>query len=189
MVVSRKHQIDVLCVISENEYKRVCTDYGFDWVMTENTPVGRKINYGFSQSLKYDYDYLMVMNSDSVIDSKLLDEVYEPFFESLNPFFGINRITYVNFLTKQARDFTYEFSVLGVGKCIHRSVVEKLPKPYPERNRGLDDGMMDTLIHAGYWPTIVPYEGQLAWDFKSEVNIHPWREFENRGKEVCYSRA
>src|SRR5690606_30923989 len=120
-----------LGVISEDEYKVVCAEYGFDWVMTDNTPVGRKINYGFSQRLKYKYDYLMVMNSDSVIDSKLLDEVYEPFFESLNPFFGINRITYVNFLTKQARDFTYEFSVLGVGKCIHRNVVEKIPKPYP----------------------------------------------------------
>ena len=188
MVVSRKHQIDVLCVISEDEYKVVCADYGFDWVMTQNTPVGRKINYGMSQSLKYEYDYLMVMNSDSVIDSKLLDEVYQPFFESLNPFFGISKITYVNFDTKEARDFSYEFSVLGVGKCIHRSVVEKCPKPYPERNRGLDDGMMDTLIKLGYWPTIAKYDGQMAWDFKGNVNIHPWEEYANKGVEVCYSQ-
>ena len=47
---------------------------------------------------------------------------------------------------------------------------------------------MDNLIKCDVWPTMVPYEGQMAWDFKSEVNIHGWDEFKGRGKEVCYSR-
>lgn len=190
MVQSTRHTIDVLCVISEDSYKAVCAEYGFDWVMTENNPVGRKINYGISQAMRYEFDYLMVMNSDSVIDPKLLDKVYEPFFDSLNPFFGISKITYVNFATREAREFEYEFSVLGVGKMIHRSVLEKIPDPYPDqKNRGLDDHMMDSLIKAGYWPTIVKYDGQLAWDFKGSVNIHPWEEFAHKGTKVCYSHA
>lgn len=190
IVKSDKHKIDVSCVISEREYIKVCEEYGFSWVWAENEPVGKKINVGIKHTLKFPYDYLMMMNSDDIIDKKLIDEVYEPFFESLNPFFGINRVTYVNFYTKEARDFTYECSILGIGKCIRKDVIKNL-KGELYRNdlsRGLDDTMMDTLIKNDVWPTTVEYKGQLAWDFKSEVNIHSWEKFKDRGVEVCYSR-
>jgi hypothetical protein len=125
-----------------------------------------------------------------VIDSKLLD-VYEPFFESLNPYFGINKVTYVNTEDWNAREIVYDYSVLGVGKCIHRSLIERSFKELGEvyrskLNRGLDDTMMDNMIKLKVFPTIVPYEGMLAMDFKSEINIHGWEKFKNRGKEVCY---
>jgi hypothetical protein len=190
---SDKHEIDVTCVISENEYIDICEEYGFSWVWAENEPVGKKINAGIKSTLKHPYDYLMMMNSDDVIDKKLIDEVYDPFFESLNPYFGINRVTFVNFYTKEARDIVHDGSILGIGKCIRKDVLKKC---FDERgevyrndlNRGLDDTMMDNLIKCDVWPTMVPYDGQMAWDFKSEVNIHGWGEFKDRGTEVCYSR-
>jgi hypothetical protein len=193
MVKSDKHSIDVTCVISENEYIKVCEDYGFSWVWAENEPVGKKINTGIKSTLKHPYDYLMIMNSDDVIDKKLIDDVYEPFFENLNPYFGISRVTYVNFYTKEARDIEYEFSILGIGKCIRKDIIKKLFDEQGEvyrsnLSRGLDDTMMDNMIRSGVWPTNVPYEGQLAWDFKSEVNIHGWEKFEKKGTEVCYSQ-
>lgn len=193
MVKSDKHSIDVTCVISEIEYIKVCEDYGFSWVWAENEPVGKKINKGIESTLKYPYDYLMMMNSDDVIDKKLIDEVYKPFFDKLNPYFGINRVTYVDFYTKEAWNKEYEFSVLGIGKCIRKDVVKKLFDEQGEvycshLSRGLDDTMMDNMIRAGFWPTVVPYDGQLAWDFKSEVNIHPLEKFKKQGQEVCYSQ-
>lgn len=183
-----KHHIDVLCVISEPEYIKICNSFGFNWVFAENNPLGKKINTGVKHSLKFSYDYLMIMNSDDVIKAELIDSYYKPFFDKLCPFFGIDKVTYVNFKTKEAREFSYEFSVLGIGKCIYRDIVKKLNGELyvNERNRGLDDSMMDRMIHSGYWPEIVKYEGQLAMDFKSEVNIWPWEQFKDKGKEVCY---
>jgi len=175
-------------VISEKYYEVVCKAYGFDFVYAENNPLGAKINTGIIHSLTNEYDYLMMMNSDDIIKAELLDKYYEPFFESLNPFFGIDKVTYVNFDTKEAREFSYEYTVLGIGKCIRRDIVLSMKGSlYPERlNKCLDDNMMDIMISNKVYPSFAKYEGQLAMDFKSETNIWPWSKFKNRGTAVCY---
>jgi hypothetical protein len=188
--IKSSHEIAVTCVISEDEYEEFCRAEGLDWIRAENDPLGEKMNQGARRALCHEFDYLMVMNSDNVFDSRLL-EVYQKFFDKLNPYFGINRITYVDFNTLQARDFVYECAVLGACKCLRRDVVEQaLKSGYlypPEKNRGLDDGLMDNMIHnLGIYPTIVKYEGQLVWDYKSEVNIWPWEFFKDKGTEVEY---
>ena len=191
LIRDSKHEIKVTCVISEKYYEVVCRAYGFDFVHAENKPLGAKINKGIEHALKNEFDYLMMMNSDDVIDSELTDKYYEPFFESLNPFFGIDKVTYVNFYSKEAREFKYDFSVLGIGKCIRWDIVASLKGELynPNQNRGLDDGMMDNVIQAGYYPTFVKYDGMLAMDFKSDINIWPWEKFKNQGTEVCYKQA
>jgi hypothetical protein len=185
-----KHTIDVSCVISEPEYIEMCSEFGFNWTYEKNDPLGEKMNLGIASTLKYEYDYLMVMNSDNEIETELIDKFYDPFFEKLTPYFGIDRVTYVNWGTTEARDFKYEFTILGIGKCIHRSVVERLRgKLYrPTLNKCLDHTMMDIMIQNRVFPVIVKYEGQLAKDFKSEVNIWPWERFKNRGTKVCYKQ-
>ena len=191
LIKESKHEIKVSCVLSEPEYIPLCAERGFNWVFELNMPVGNKINTGIKSTLKYKYDYLMMMNSDDVIKAELIDKYYEPFFEKMNPYFGIDKVTYVNFYTHEAREFQYEYSVLGIGKCIRRDIVEQFKGELykADRNKGLDDSMMDRMIHAGVFPSFVKYEGQLAMDFKSEVNIWPWEHFKNQGKEVCYKQA
>jgi len=191
LIKKSKHEIKVSCVLSEPEFIPLCAEFGFNWVFELNLPLGKKINTGVKSTMKFKYDYLMMMNSDDIIKPELLDSYYEPFFESLNPFFGIDKVTYVNFSTKEAREYQYEYTVLGIGKCIHKDVVQKMNgELYPnDFNRGLDDSMMDRLINIGVYPSFVKYEGQLAMDFKSDVNIWPWEKFMNKGKEVCYKQG
>ncbi len=191
LISESKHEISVLCVISEPEYIDVCEDFGFNWVAAPNNPLGGKINKGIKVALKYQWDYLMMMNSDNVIKVKLIDDVYQPFFDSNEKFFGIDKVTYINFYTNEAREFSYEYSVLGIGKCIRRDVVEQLGGALyrHELNKCLDDTMMDNLMKAKVFPRMVRYEGMLAMDFKSEVNIWPWEKFKDKGKPVCYSPA
>jgi hypothetical protein len=185
-----EYDVNVLCVVSEPEYVHAIELLGFNTLAYKNDTVGEKINAGIKYALDfYEWDYLMVMNSDSVIKKELFD-FYKPYFESENLFFGVNKVTFVNWKTKEAKDFVYEFSILGVGKCIHRSVAEKLGgNLYEHQNRCLDDTLMDRLMKIGVGGTMVQYEGQLVYDIKSETNIHPWENFENRGKtvELCYS--
>jgi hypothetical protein len=186
-----KHEIDVLCVISESEYIPVCAANGFHWMYFENNPLGKKINAGIKRALDYKWDYLMMMNSDDIIKAELINKYYDPFFESKEKFFGLNKVTYVKFGTEEAREFCYDYSVLGIGKCLRRDVVENAFKSLGELYRSelskcLDDTMLDNLIKINVYPKMVKYEGMLAMDFKSETNIWPWEKFENRGKKVCY---
>lgn len=188
-----EHEIEVSCVLSEPEFIEMCTEFGFNWTFALNLPLGDKINTGIKSTLKYKYDYLMVMNSDDVIEAELIDRYYKPFFERLDPYFGVDKVTYVNWHTKEAVEFQYDFSVLGIGKCIRKDIVElafrKLGEVYrKDLNKCLDDTMMDNLIKIGAYPKFVKYEGMLAMDFKSEVNIWPWERFANRGKKVCYRK-
>lgn len=183
-----KHEISVTCVLSEPEYIGVCQEYGFNWVFDLNEPVGKKINTGIKATLKHRYDYLMIMNSDDVIEAELIDRYYQPFFESLSPFFGVKKVTFVNFYTHEAREFEYDFSVLGIGKCVRFDIVKSLNGELynPKLNRGLDDSMMDRMIENGIFPTFINYEGMLAKDFKSDINIWGWEHFKDKGKKVCY---
>lgn len=191
LIAETEYEIGVTCVLSEPEYVKMCDEYDFGWVYHKNEPLGEKINAGIKNALKHKFDYLMMMNSDDIIKAELLNKYYKPFFESLTPFFGISKVTYVKFGTEEAREFNYDYSVLGIGKCIRRDVVELLGGALyrPDLNRCLDDTMMDNLMKVRVYPTIVRYEGQLAMDFKSDVNIWPWEKFENKGKKVCYKQA
>lgn len=188
LIAESKHEIKVSCVLSEPEFIPLCESYGFNWIFENNDPLGHKINTGIRSTLKFEYDYLMMMNSDDIVKAELLDRYYEPFFESLNPYFGVDKVTYVNWATKEAKEVKYDFSVLGIGKMVHRSIVDKLNgHVYPYHlNKGLDDHMMDRMISIKVSPTFVQYEGMLAMDFKSEVNIWKWEHFANKGKSVCY---
>lgn len=191
LITESKHEIRVLCVLSEGGYIPICNSYGFSWTYADNKPLGGKINKGIRRALEAKWDYLMMMNSDDVIKTKLIDVYYQPFFESKEKFFGINTVTYVKFGTNEAREVNYGYSILGIGKCIRRDVVEEMNgNLYPrDLNKCLDDNMFDRMIQIKAFPKTVAYEGQLAMDFKSEVNIWPWEHFKAKGREVCYSPA
>lgn len=185
MISESKHDYLVTCVISEVEYVEMCGEYGFNFVFANNNPLGAKINAGIAATLATDYDYLMLMNSDNVIKSELIDKWYNDYWG--NPFFGVNRVTYVNFSTKDAVDFTYDMSIIGVAKMVRRDVVERGFDLYrPDLDRLLDDTMYTRMVQRNVWPKLVKYDGQLCYDFKSETNIHKWDEFKDRGKKVCY---
>jgi hypothetical protein len=183
-----QHEFNVLCVISEPEYKEMCNRYGFDFVAYKNEPLGEKINFGIKTALERNtWDYLMTMNSDSVINPKLFFEYYDSLFDK--DFFGVSRVTYVNYYTDEAVDFEYHFSILGVARCMSRKMVERMFNELGEvyessRNRGLDDSVLYNSRKLNILPHFVQYDGQLVYDIKSDVNIHPWEKFAERGIKV-----
>lgn len=189
-----EHELSVLCVISEDSYKEICEEFGFEYLMYPNDPLGKKLNAGCLYALSSEPDYIMTMNSDSVVKKELFD-YYRPYFERRDKYFGVDRVTFVDSVSNEARDYTYEFTILGVAKCMRSDVVEEcfriLGYLYlPDQNRGLDNKMMDNLIHIKAWPQMVKYPGQLVFDVKSEVNIWPFEHFQNKGtkveSELCY---
>lgn len=186
-----RHTLDVLCIISEDDYIPICESLGFDWLMYKNNPLGEKINAGIKKSLDYKWDYLMTMNSDSVIREELFD-FYEEYFKRDEKYFGVDTVYFLDSKSGECRKYLYNFTILGVAKCIRRDVVESMKGNLyrNDLNSCLDNTMMDNMIKAGAYPKIVKYKGQLVFDVKSEVNIWPFSHFEKKGEkvesELCY---
>ena len=72
----RKHNIDVFCVVSEKWAIDLCEAYGFKYCVTENKPIGQKMNKGLEKVLEYNFDYLLQMNSDTLLAEEFFD-VYD----------------------------------------------------------------------------------------------------------------
>jgi hypothetical protein len=183
-----QHEFSVLCVSDEIEYYELCRSYGFEHIAFKNDPLGEKINFAIKWALeRNEWDYLMTMNSDSVINPKLFFDYYDELF-GVSEFFGVSRVTYVNFYTDEAVDFEYHFSILGVARCMSRDLVKRFDEiggMYEGfRNKGLDDSVLFNSRKLNVKPTFVQYEGQLVYDLKSDVNIHPWEKFADKGLKV-----
>jgi hypothetical protein len=203
LIAESKHEIDVLGVLSEPEYIDMCVEFGFAWVFAQNDPLGAKINTGIKKALESKPDYIMIMNSDSVVKTELIDKWYDDCFEKREEFFGVDTVTYIDSKTNQAREVFYEFTILGVAKMMRADIVERCFKRGGELyrshlNKGLDHTMMDNLMRVESIndpgkrvnPRMIKYKGQLVFDVKSDVNIWPWEFFEKKGvkvePEICY---
>ena len=190
LIEESKHDYDVTCIISEEEYIPICQSFGFNFFPYKNNPLGEKINAGIKKALESEFDYLMIMNSDSMVNVKLIDEIYEPALKENKPFIGVNKIYYVDSVSGNARVYTYDdFTILGVAKLIRKDVVQKAFQGgelyRSELNKGLDHTMMDSLlVRQRVYPTIVPYDEPLAVDIKSDINIWPFDFFKDKGEEA-----
>ena len=84
-----RDNIEVLCIISEDEYKKKCKAHYIEWTFFENR-LGAKKNHGLKKALEKDWDYLIELNSDDIIKNELLD-IYDSYFGKWE-FFGLRNL-------------------------------------------------------------------------------------------------
>lgn len=127
---------------SEEETMDLCTFSGFESSRHPNHPIGRKLNKGLLNCLKYEWDYLLIMGDDDF----LLPEAWNYYKEAMEagfPYFGFGDILFYSPQAGKARHFDYADSgsrqkLMGCGRMIHRQAVEqcgwnaeiKFPKDY-----------------------------------------------------------
>jgi hypothetical protein len=166
--------IDALAVISEESMIPLCEKYGIRWCMHENEPLGRKKNYGISQALKLDFDFMMEIGSDDLILDELLRQ-YAKFFPKYD-FFGICDAAYINAENLDCRRLQSN-STYGAGRIISRKALEAMEAKLWKDNlsKGLDNRSLIELYKKGfkYWQ-IPPIDYPLVIDIKSPVNIWPF---------------
>ena len=109
---------DVLAVYSENE-KKLCKRYGFNSVWSKNFPIGRKHNNGLKKALDYEWDFLVNLGSDDLINPRIFD-VY-----GNHPAQGLLKVHLYDTRTGEAGIFRNNYP-LGPGRMIRRDVVEDL---------------------------------------------------------------
>ncbi len=157
-------------------------------VSAKNSPFGAKKNAGAEAAGQLEWDYLLELNSDSIVNPAIF-ELYRPYMEEQNPFFGLNNLFIVDYATKRSLflpeyndDMTY-----GAGRMLHRSAFH-LPLWTDELNEGMDTNMMTRLQKAGIEETVVD-SGDIPMivELKTNTTINHFKLLEARPhKEVTY---
>ena len=153
----------------------------------ENTPFGAKKNAGMKAARQIKWDYLMELNSDSIVNPKLFD-LYRPYMSRKVPFFGLNNLYAVDYATKKSlfvpnynTDMTF-----GSGRMLHRDALPPDDLWTNELNEGMDTNMMKRLKRAGVHETVVDNREPMIVDLKTNVSIWHYKLLETRGRQVAY---
>lgn len=176
----KKFNLSVLAVISEEEMKGLCERYGVDYVMTDNTYLGRKKNFGLKALKDSEFDYLLEIGSDDLI----LDELIEDYQTIGHDFFGIQDIAFYDTESGDCVRHQKKSTLYGAGRMISRNLIEKFDFNLwdDKLNRGMDNSSHYKLCVKGkarYFQVPVG-EHPKVLSLKSDVNLWPFNYFNGR---------
>ncbi|MGR3220866.1 MAG: hypothetical protein ACUZ8H_13770 [Candidatus Anammoxibacter sp.] len=117
------YRINTVAVVSEGWAKKLCDKYGIKWVYAENDPLGAKLNTGMDYVMEQDFDYLMTLGSDDLIDNKLL-EIYRPYMDKGTEIFGTDKVCFVE--GNKAKMVDYNLTIAGAGRFIKKTILQKV---------------------------------------------------------------
>ena len=154
----------------------------------DNYPFGRKKNFAGETAKRLEWDYLLELNSDSIVNPAIF-ELYRPYMEKRTPFFGLNNLYAVDYYTREAI-FIPEYNedmTFGSGQMLHRDayVCELWTD---ELNDGMDTSKISHLRKAGIAETVVDCgEVPMVVDIKTNTTISHYIELKARStKQVDY---
>ncbi len=116
---SHRDNLEVLVVISEEDYRSRCKRYDIPYTFFKNQSLGAKKNYGLEQALKFDWDYLIELNSDDVIKNELLD-IYDTLSDD---YLALRNFCFLDSNTLELRQFESK-TAFGIGRRYSRKAVE-----------------------------------------------------------------
>lgn len=116
---SYRPNVEVLAVISEEEYIGRCNAHNIEYTFFENQPLGRKKNHGLKVALTKEWDYLMELNSDDLIKNELLD-IYDNFSDD---YLAIGNFCFLDSKTLELRQLKSK-TAYGIGRRYSRKAVQ-----------------------------------------------------------------
>lgn len=173
------HYWDIVEMLPDNTYI----------VTHKNKPLGAKKNAGIEIAKMLEWDYLMELNSDSIVNPEIFN-LYKPYMSQKTPFFGLSNLFCTNYYTKCSLHIpNYNDNMtFGSGRMLHRDalVLDKLW--VDELNDGMDTIMMKRLRAAGVKETVIDNgEIPMIVDVKTNTSIWHFNFLEQRAeREVPY---
>lgn len=175
----KKTGLKVICAVSEDWAEDMCDEFGFEYVRTENQPLGRKKNKLMEYALTFEWDKVMEFGSDNLLDLKKLDNYLSIPAEH----YAVSCIYFVQ--DGKAKYYDAHNKIWGALRVMSRQAVEQsLPLWDDKANRYLDSNANRALDENGYKYSVV--RTPMLVDIKSEVNIWPYERF--AGKAVDYDK-
>lgn len=181
-----KFHITPVCVVSTLDDAAICEEYGFEFVFTDNLPLGQKWNTGLKYALEnITFDYLVQIGSDDLLDSHIL-ESYEKVITAGIHHAGVQDLYFIDPSTRRAIKYRYStqfLRLIGAGRIFSRAALER---SYPlwdnEINKSLDRSSEHQLILSGYPHRIIKTEEPRVIDIKSAMNIWSYDHLMDNGK-------
>lgn len=174
--------IDPFAVISEPDMIPLCEKYGVSWCMTQNFPLGAKKNYGLSQAMKKDFDYLIEIGSDDIFKNEFLN-----LYTWDKDVFALSDFILMNTVDLECRRIAKHHAYFGSGRAISKNALIKTGNLWADKlNKGLDNNSTVALAKKGFGERRISSVEPVGIDLKSEVNIWP---FEKKGAEYPLEKA
>lgn len=114
--------IEAFAVISEETMIPLCRKYHIKYTLYKNEPLGEKKNFGLTEAMKLEWDYLIEIGSDDILKDELI-ELYADYFEKYE-MFGTKDSVIIDSFTGKCRRLQSDTSY-GLGRCISRKTIEK----------------------------------------------------------------
>lgn len=167
--------------------QRIIIKSGHEYCMYDNYPVSIKHNAGINYARQFKWDYLMTINSDDIIHPDLIN-LYRPFMESNNDFFGIGDLNLYDKVTNTSVFLpNYNHGMcMGAGRVISRRVIEAMDGYiYPlDRDSGLDTFSRNRILDSGFSETYIETDQKgYVLDIKTNCNINTFYLMQNREDE------
>src|SRR5690606_26249757 len=117
------HEVDLFCVGSpdDSEYLK---SKGIDHCIYDNTILSKKFEYGFKEAIKKDFDYLLRLGSDDLLDHNIFNEYYNALMNEGTHYFGLKTIGVVDSKTFDSCVYKYNTHrndmLLGAGSMMSK---------------------------------------------------------------------
>lgn len=166
-----------IIAVSDEPNRKLCEEYGFESHEIPYTPIGRRMNELITKG-DQDYDYLMQLGSDDIIDDELC-YILAGWMKAGAGIFGVSSMNIVNCYTGEIRKVSQKL-VFGAGRCIRRDLVLRTGQLWGDNLiSGLDGDSQTRVFRAtGVGCQTVSTPRPMLWDIKSNVNLHRWDKFD-----------
>ena len=183
---AKNSSYDILLVacISEPESEKICIENGIEFVYAENKTPGYKWNRGLEFALKFDWDYLMIMGDDDIIDPDSW-QLINPLIENLNPYFGFDRIYFHHLATGDTMKYIIEEphgGIIGCGRFVHREVIDKTGLLWLDEQETGCDMISGDKIKKFTQPVII--RECCMVDIKTDLNIWKFSQYKKKRIEL-----
>jgi hypothetical protein len=185
----KKLGIDVIVVGSEGEAsKNLAESFGFIYIEHPNQPLGSKMNATIREALKRDYTHVICVGSDDLLSKELIDE-YVKLIRKGYHFIGVTDFYFYDLESGKAsywggyREIYRKNHTVGAGRVLSRKMIESWGGVVwgCSDNRYLDTSMQKKLFRSEFpkFTFSLKEKGLLAVDIKSDVNMTPFRLWNN----------
>jgi len=180
-----QHQFIPLFIISQED-PEIKENYqlvkNYQTLIFTNKQIGAKHNAGINYALKYlEWDYLMNLGSDDIINPQLFSKYYDPLLLQAKPVIAIENLYFLDYYKKQYYFLPNYNGALPIGgaRLIDRTILQWLADHFTNLydnniNHGLDSNSYQKIKqHTGATPTIPITETFPALiDIKTNTNIN-----------------
>ena len=178
------YALEVLAVGSCVEDSVVCRELGFEYYVNHRNILGEKLNVALKEAKKIDFDAMLMLGSDDVLNDKVLDFYIDAFEEDFK-FVGFTNCYFYD-LEKKNMIKWYGYrgersgEPIGAWRCFKRELIEELNwELWGNQHHSIDYTMWQKIKNRPDILKTILYDDMFICDLKTGENVTKFRKFDN----------